>query len=48
VLAGPLLRFVGEDTERSFEAVNAALKARAESLAGPDTGASDPRSLTSV
>jgi len=34
VLAGLLLRFVGEDTERNFEAVNAALKTRAESPAG--------------
>ena len=33
LLAGPLLRRYGRDTEEGFEAVNAALKARAESIA---------------
>jgi len=32
VLARPLLRLFGEDTEQGFEAVNAALKARAEAM----------------
>lgn len=32
LLAGLLTRFYGDDTEAGFEAVNAALKARAESL----------------
>jgi hypothetical protein len=34
LLARPLLRLYGTDTERGFEAVNAALRDRAESLAG--------------
>ena len=33
LLAGLLLRFVGDDTERNFEAVDEALRERAESLA---------------
>ncbi len=33
LLVRPILRFVGADTEANFEAVNRALKARAESLA---------------
>lgn len=32
LLVRPILRFVGDDTEANFEAVNQALKARAESL----------------
>lgn len=33
VLAGPLLRFVGDDTESTFEAINEAARVRAEALA---------------
>ena len=36
LLAGPIMRFVGEDTETNFRGVNEALAARAESLAGDD------------
>jgi hypothetical protein len=39
LLAGPILRRYGEQTENTFRAVNAALKDRAESLAAADADA---------
>jgi hypothetical protein len=48
VLAGLLLRFVGDDTASNFEAVNAALKARAESLAANPSTKRDAGSDTTV
>ena len=36
LLARPILRLVGAETERGFHTVNAALKARAESLSNAD------------
>ncbi|MEF8791361.1 MAG: SRPBCC domain-containing protein [Haloarculaceae archaeon] len=43
LLVGPIVRFVGEETEANFRGGNEALKARAESLAGAggDGSASD-------
>lgn len=42
VLAGLVNRFVGEDTERGFEAMNAALKERVESRGAQDSEESGP------
>jgi hypothetical protein len=41
LLVGPIMRFVGEDTESNFRGVNEALAARAESLLDGEASASD-------
>ncbi|MFC6939883.1 SRPBCC domain-containing protein [Salinirubellus sp. GCM10025818] len=43
ILVGPIMRFVGEQTEANFRGVNEALKARAESLTADDPDGADAR-----